>query len=232
MTLQGEGARAGSKALFLRLVGCNLWNGLPQGRASGKGACARWCDTDFARGERVSLDAILARAEELWPADGVYDNDRWIVITGGEPMLQVDVDLVVMLHRQGWKVAVETNGTISKPIMDELDWLTVSPKKGGELVYKRGHELKVILPGATSPEEGWTDEELASFEALDFEHFFIQPQDPIHMSEVGDTYLHPIQPRHYLARTYSHNLARCIEWVQNHPTWRLSDQLHKRIRLP
>ncbi len=234
ITLQGEGVRAGSKALFLRLAGCNLWNGLPSGRAAGKGACARWCDTDFAKGDKVDLGVLLTEMHHQWPWEHgtPKDPDRWVVITGGEPMLQVDADLVQSLHHDGWKIAVETNGTVDVSIMDELDWLCVSPKKGGEIKRTRGHELKVVLPGAVAGEEGWTPEELEELGKMDFDHRFVQPQDPIHVGQIGDSYLHPISPHGYLAKTYSEHLQRCIAWVQERPAWRLSPQMHKFCRLP
>jgi 7-carboxy-7-deazaguanine synthase (Cx14CxxC type) len=167
LTLQGEGAHAGRTAVFCRFAGCNLWSGREEDRAK---AVCRFCDTDFV-GTDGTLGGRFASADELadtiaaqWTGD---DANRYVVLTGGEPLLQVDQALIDALHRRGFAVAVETNGTIIPP--DGMDWICVSPKAGAELALKRGHELKLVYPQAGAlPEE---------FANLDFERFSLQPMD-------------------------------------------------------
>jgi 7-carboxy-7-deazaguanine synthase len=222
VTLQGEGARSGSKALFVRFAGCNLWNGLPNGRASGSGACAAWCDTDFVGGEKLGLVELLTRAEVAFPYDG---GERWVVLTGGEPALQVDAALISGFHLAHWKIAIETNGTQLLP--NGIDWVTVSPKRGSELHVFKAEELKVVLPG--SSDGGWTDAELEALEADGrWGHLFVQPQDvlmPAGLSVFGGVGLSIIGER-------KRNAERCVEFVKSHPRWRLSTQTHKAIGIP
>ncbi len=165
-TLQGEGARAGRAAVFLRFAGCNLWSGREEDRAD---AVCTFCDTDFvgldgAGGGRFETPAALARAvAENWPGGGV----PYVVCTGGEPLLQMDAPLIAALHAQGFEVAVETNGTIAAPA--GLDWICVSPKAAAPLAQSSGHELKLVYPQPLAPPE--------RFVHLPFEHFFLQPMD-------------------------------------------------------
>ena len=168
-TLQGEGAQAGRAAVFCRFSGCNLWSGREQDRAT---AICRFCDTDFAGvdgagGGRFDSAEALAEAIELkWPHDS-SQGQRFVVCTGGEPLLQLDASLIEALHSRRFEVAVETNGTIAAPA--GLDWLCVSPKAAAELAQKSGDELKLVYPQAgADPSE---------FEALAFKHFFLQPMD-------------------------------------------------------
>ena len=167
LTLQGEGALSGSRAVFLRFAGCNLWSGREGDRA---GAECRFCDTDFVGtdgeggGKFRSAGDLAAKIEGLW---GKGDKARLVVITGGEPMLQLDEPLVSALHARGFKVAVETNGTL--PAVAGLDWICVSPKAGTKVVQRRGNELKLVWP-----QEGIEPEALESWQ---FEHFFVQPKD-------------------------------------------------------
>lgn len=167
-TLQGEGAQTGTSAVFLRFSGCNLWSGLEHQRET---AVCRFCDTDFigtdgVNGGRFSSPAVLAdRVAALWPA-GVAEN-RLVVCTGGEPLLQLDEALIDALHQRGFRVAVETNGTLAAPA--GLDWICVSPKAGAPLLQTSGHELKLVYPQEQAMPE--------RFAALDFEHFFLQPMD-------------------------------------------------------
>jgi 7-carboxy-7-deazaguanine synthase (Cx14CxxC type) len=167
LTLQGEGAHAGRAAVFCRFAGCNLWSGREQDRA---GAVCQFCDTDFV-GTDGTLGGRFAAAEELadtiaaqWTGESA---SRYVVLTGGEPLLQVDAALIAALHARGFAVAVETNGTIIPP--DGMDWICVSPKAGADLVLKRGHELKLVYP-----QDGAQPE---SFAGLDFERFSLQPMD-------------------------------------------------------
>jgi 7-carboxy-7-deazaguanine synthase len=167
LTLQGEGAHAGRRAVFCRFAGCNLWSGQEADRAD---AQCRFCDTDFVgmdgtRGGRyAAADDLAAVIEDEW---GETKEGRWVVLTGGEPLLQVDAALIDALHRRGFAVAMETNGTIDPPA--GLDWLCVSPKAGTELRVRTGHELKLVYPQAGAPPEEFT--------ALAFERFSLQPMD-------------------------------------------------------
>ena len=167
LTLQGEGVQSGSRAVFLRFAGCNLWSGREQDRAT---AQCTFCDTDFVGtdgeggGKFRSADELATHVETLW---GKGRDDRLVVITGGEPMLQLDEALIHSLHERGFKVAVETNGTL--PATPGLDWICVSPKAGTEIVQRQGNELKLVWPqqGIDPAElEGWA-----------FDHFLIQPMD-------------------------------------------------------
>lgn len=167
LTLQGEGAHAGRTAVFCRFSGCNLWSGREEDRAR---AICRFCDTDFV-GTDGTLGNRYATAEGLaetiarqWTGD---DCNRYVVLTGGEPLLQVDAPLIAALHARGFTIAVETNGTIEAP--EGLDWICVSPKAGAELVLRAGHELKLVYPQAGAEPE--------NFAGLAFERFSLQPMD-------------------------------------------------------
>jgi 7-carboxy-7-deazaguanine synthase (Cx14CxxC type) len=169
-SLQGEGAQAGCPAVFCRFAGCNLWNGREKDR---QGAICKFCDTDF-RGTDGSLGGSFQRADELgeiirglWPGDPHSARHGLVVLTGGEPLLQVDAPLIAELQSRGFAVAIETNGTLPAP--DALDWVCVSPKAGAPLVQRRGNELKVVYP-----QPGLNLEEL---QQLEFDHFFLQPMD-------------------------------------------------------
>lgn len=166
-TLQGEGANTGRAAVFCRFAGCNLWTGREEHRAS---AVCRFCDTDFVGtdgpggGHFADADELAAAIEATWPGG---DEHRFVVCTGGEPLLQLDEPLVEALHRRGFEVAIETNGTRRPP--DGVDWVCVSPKAGAELVLTEGDELKVVFP-----QDGL---DLAALEALPFTHHLLQPMD-------------------------------------------------------
>ncbi len=167
LTLQGEGAHAGRVAVFCRFAGCNLWSGREAERHT---AQCQFCDTDFVgtdgtRGGRYATAEDLADAVEAEWGDG--SAERWVVLTGGEPLLQVDAALIEALHDRGFTIAVETNGTIDPP--SGLDWLCVSPKAGAELRVRAGQELKLVYPQAgAAPED---------FAGLAFERFSLQPMD-------------------------------------------------------
>ena len=167
LTLQGEGAQAGRAAVFCRFAGCNLWSGREQDRPH---ATCRFCDTDFV-GTDGTLGGRYANAQALadviagqWSGE---DAERFTVLTGGEPLLQLDPALIAALHGRGFAIAVETNGTIEPP--EGLDWICVSPKAGSELVIRRGHELKLVYP-----QEGARPEDFAD---LPFARFSLQPMD-------------------------------------------------------
>ncbi len=164
-SLQGEGARTGRPAVFVRFSGCNLWSGREEDRAR---AVCTFCDTDFVgfdpdKGGARFADAasLAAAAAALWPGGGA----PYVVCTGGEPLLQLDPAMIEALHQVGFEIAVETNGTIAAP--PDIDWICVSPKAGAPLKQKEGDELKLVFPQAEAPPEG--------FEGLAFDHFFLQP---------------------------------------------------------
>jgi 7-carboxy-7-deazaguanine synthase (Cx14CxxC type) len=205
-TLQGEGANAGRPAVFCRFAGCNLWTGREADRDT---AVCRFCDTDFVGtdgtlgGKFREAGALAGRIASLWPA---ADRDhRLVVITGGEPLLQVDDALVAALHAQGFEIAVETNGSIAAPA--GIDWLCVSPKAGAPWVQRSGQELKLVWP-----QEGL---DLDALEAADFAHHFLQPMDDA--ARIGL----PGEPRN------AHNIRACIALCLQRPAWRLSLQTHK-----
>ena len=169
-TLQGEGANAGRPAVFCRFAGCNLWSGREADRAQ---ATCQFCDTDFVGtdgtlgGKYVTATDLAAQITALWPAGATAH--RFTVLTGGEPLLQVDAALIDALHAQHFTIAVETNGTIAAP--PGLDWICVSPKAGAQWVQRAGHELKVVWP-----QPGLNLDELARGE---FAHRFLQPMDNV-----------------------------------------------------
>jgi 7-carboxy-7-deazaguanine synthase len=166
-TLQGEGANAGRPAVFCRFAGCNLWSGREEDRES---AVCRFCDTDFVGtdgengGKYRDAAALVDRIASLWPEGEAH---RFVVCTGGEPMLQMDEPLVSALHRAGFQVAIETNGSL--PVLESIDWICVSPKADAPLVVTRGNELKVVVPQ--------DNQRLADYAQLDFEYFLVQPMD-------------------------------------------------------
>ncbi len=173
LTLQGEGAHCGRAAVFCRFAGCNLWSGREEDRES---ATCRFCDTDFV-GTDGTLGGRYASAQELADAIAAQwtagDGNRYVVLTGGEPLLQVDAPLITALHARGFTIGVETNGTIVPP--DGLDWICVSPKAGAELVVRHGHELKLVYPQEhAAPEQ---------FAGLAFERFSLQPMDGPNVAE-------------------------------------------------
>ena len=167
LTLQGEGVQTGSRAVFLRFAGCNLWSGREADRAS---AQCNFCDTDFVGtdgeggGKFKAADALADHVATLW-GDG--DESRLVVVTGGEPMLQLDSALVEALHDRGFRVAVETNGTLAA--VAGVDWLCVSPKAGTDVVQRSGDELKLVWPQVGI--------DPAEIESWDFAHFLVQPMD-------------------------------------------------------
>ncbi|MCW5647345.1 MAG: 7-carboxy-7-deazaguanine synthase [Sphingopyxis sp.] len=167
LTLQGEGAQAGRRAVFCRFAGCNLWTGREQDRAK---AICQFCDTDFVGtdgtlgGKYADAAALAAAIAECW---GQGEGDRYVVLTGGEPMLQVDAALIDALHAHGFTIAIETNGTLAVP--RSIDWICVSPKAGSELVQTSGDELKLVWPQPGS--------EVERLAGLEFTHRLVQPLD-------------------------------------------------------
>ena len=168
-TLQGEGAQSGRAAVFCRFAGCNLWSGREADRAS---AICQFCDTDFigtngsGGGKFEDVDDLAEAINGIWPV-GRADDRRFVVCTGGEPLLQLDRGLIDALHARGFEIAVETNGTQAAP--EGIEWICVSPKAGAPLVQKAGDELKLVFPQEKARPE--------QFEGLDFRNFFLQPMD-------------------------------------------------------
>jgi 7-carboxy-7-deazaguanine synthase (Cx14CxxC type) len=167
-TLQGEGTHAGRPAVFCRFSGCNLWSGREADRAS---AVCKFCDTDFVGtdgelgGKYPDSEKLADIVSSLWPA--TYSASKFVVFTGGEPLLQLDDALLKSMHERGFEIAIETNGTIAVPA--GVDWICVSPKVGSELRVRKGNELKVVIP-----QQG---QALLDYEALEFDHFYLQPMD-------------------------------------------------------
>ena len=201
LTLQGEGAQAGRRAVFLRFAGCNLWSGREEDRAT---ATFQFCDTDFVgtNGENgakyADAVALADKVQSLW---GMAGGTPYVVITGGEPMLQLDAALIDALHARGFEIGVESNGTL--PAVPGIDWLCISPKAGSDVVQTAGNELKLVWPQSGSDwklMENWS-----------FDHFLIQPMDSVARAE---------------------NLQAAIQFVMEHPKWRLSLQNHKALGLP
>lgn len=205
LTLQGEGVRAGRRAVFLRFAGCNLWTGREQDREN---AICRFCDTDFVGtdgpggGKFTDAGDVAQAAAALW-GDG--HESRYIVLTGGEPMLQVDDPLVDALHGHGFEIAIESNGTIA--VHPGIDWVCISPKAGSTVVQRSGNELKLVWPQPANPLD---DRSLDEFERWDFGHFLIQPLDDPKAAD---------------------NARDCIDLVMERPKWRLSLQNHKLLGL-
>jgi 7-carboxy-7-deazaguanine synthase (Cx14CxxC type) len=169
-TLQGEGANTGRPAVFCRFSGCNLWSGREQDRHT---AICNFCDTDFvgtdgtAGGKYPTAEELARTVADHWPAGANGRSRPLVVCTGGEPLLQIDPELIDALHTQGFEIAVETNGTLQPPT--GLDWVCVSPKAGSETVLLRGDELKLVYPQDEARPERFAD--------ADFTHFFLQPMD-------------------------------------------------------
>ena len=204
-TLQGEGAQAGRASVFCRFSGCNLWSGREVDRATAK---CTFCDTDFIGtngingGKFATAETLAEHIAALWPAQSGGEKPKatpYVVFTGGEPLLQLDAALIATLHRHGFEVAVETNGTLAPP--PGIDWLCVSPKSNNPLVVTHGDELKLVYPQADAPPE--------QFSSLDFQHFFLQPMD--------------LAPLHQDKTTVAETTAYCMA----NPQWRLSLQMHK-----
>lgn len=172
-TLQGEGAQAGSAAVFCRFSGCNLWSGREQDREQ---ATCTFCDTDFVGtdgdggGKFATADELAEAVSSHWPE--AVSGHRLVVCTGGEPLLQLDEDAIAALHRKGFTIAIETNGTIDVP--QGVDWICVSPKAGAVLKVKAGDEIKVVYPQEVDPQ---------IYAALNFRNFFLQPKDGVQAAE-------------------------------------------------
>ena len=167
-TLHGEGAQAGRPAVFCRFAGCNLWSGREEDRAT---AVCQFCDTDFVGtdgeggGKFADSEYLAETINKLWPE--AYTASKYVVFTGGEPLLQLDAELIASMHARGFEIAIETNGTL--PVPEGVDWICVSPKMGSKLVVQKGSELKVVIPQI--------GQDFSAYEKLDFANFFLQPMD-------------------------------------------------------
>lgn len=198
-TLQGEGARTGRAAVFLRFSGCNLWSGRESDR---DGAVCTFCDTDFVGtdgtlgGKYADAESLATAVASLWPKCTYAQ--PYVVCTGGEPLLQLDDALIAALHVHDFEIAVETNGTILPP--PGIEWVCVSPKAGAELMVETGQELKLVYPQDGAPPENFAD--------LLFDHYFLQPMD---------------------GPDREANTRAAVAYCQAHPQWRLSLQTHKII---
>ncbi len=203
LTLQGEGAQAGRRAVFVRFSGCNLWSGREEDRSN---AICQFCDTDFVgmdgeNGGRYDAASLAENIAKLW---GEESEQRYVVLTGGEPMLQVDAALVECLRNKNFEVAMESNGTIAAD--PAINWLCISPKAGSTVVQQSGQELKLVWP-----QSGLN---IDAIEDWQFDHFLVQPMDS------GDAVLNAA------------NQKAAIDFVMQRPKWRLSLQNHKALGLP
>ena len=205
-TLQGEGAHAGRAAVFCRFTGCNLWSGREEDRAT---AICQFCDTDFVGsdglgGGKFETAASLADAIEVsWRSTLAGPQQRYVVFTGGEPLLQLDEELITALHQKGFEVAIETNGTIKVP--KGVDWVCVSPKAGSELIVLQADELKLVIP---QNDHQQLEKLMARFEGMDYRNRFLQPMDGSNLKS---------------------NTELAVSLCQKRPLWRLSLQSHKLI---
>ena len=199
-TLQGEGAQTGRPAVFCRFAGCNLWSGLERHRVS---AVCSFCDTDFVGtdgqggGKFESAELLADAVDAAWP-ERKSMSKKYVVCTGGEPLLQLDTVIINALHARGFEIAVETNGTIKVP--EGVDWICVSPKGSSKIVQISGDELKLVYPQIESevyPEK---------FEGLDFTHKYLQPMDSPELQK---------------------NVSATIDYCMQNPDWKLSMQTHK-----
>lgn len=245
-TIQGEGARCGHRSVFVRFGGCNMWSGDPTKR-EGRGRCALWCDTDF-RAERVKMmtaEQIVAAVNKEWPprAEDLHRpiNARWVVLTGGEPLLSVDKNLVAEFQKHNIQVACETNGSVMSTAIAWINWLTVSPKppmslkdEDFQLKVRRANEIKVVYPGALEA-RWWTDDRLADLEdSVETNYRYIQPRDGmIDPTIVESTSLRSnpsafVEPQSFMQE----NLRECRRIIKERPGWRLSLQTHKFVGVP
>ena len=205
-TLQGEGAHAGRAAVFCRFAGCNLWSGREEDRVT---AVCQFCDTDFVGsdgfggGKFETASALADAIEAAWRSTSAGPQQRYVVFTGGEPLLQLDEALIAALHQKGFEVAIETNGTLKVP--KGVDWICVSPKAGSELIVLQADELKLVIP---QKDHQPLEKLMARFEGMDYRNRFLQPMDGPNLKS---------------------NTELAVSLCQKRPLWRLSLQSHKLI---
>lgn len=205
-TLQGEGAHAGRAAVFCRFAGCNLWSGREEDRAT---AICQFCDTDFVGSDGFGggkFDTAISLADAIeaaWRSTSAGPQQRYVVFTGGEPLLQLDDELIASLHQKGFAVAIETNGTMKVP--KGVDWVCVSPKAGSDLIVLQADELKLVIP---QQDHADLEKIMARFEKMDYRNRFLQPMD---------------------GPSLKSNTELAVSLCQKRPLWRLSLQSHKLI---
>jgi 7-carboxy-7-deazaguanine synthase (Cx14CxxC type) len=212
-TLQGEGAHAGRVAVFCRFTGCNLWSGREEDRLN---SICQFCDTDFigtdgpGGGKYLNSQDLALKIVQEWTSMNFSKTYRYVVFTGGEPLLQLDVELIKALKAEHFQIAIETNGTMTP--LPGIDWICVSPKDGSELLVVQADEIKYIVPQKHgSIQKDIIIQKLKRFEQMNFKHFFLQAMDS------------PAKERH---------LELAIELCKERPIWRLSTQQHKSLNLP
>ncbi len=204
-TLQGEGRQTGRPAVFLRFAGCNLWSGRERDREM---ATCRFCDTDFVGtngvngGKYKNAKDLVKMVKKKWPSNR-NNIQPYVVCTGGEPLLQLNDELIDVFHQNSFEVGVETNGTIIAP--DNIDWLCVSPKANSTLKQTSGNEIKLVYPQIEK------NAQPKFFQELEFDYFFLQPMD---------------------GKNTNNNTKLAIEYCLKNPQWRLSIQSHKIIGIP
>ena len=205
-TLQGEGAHAGRAAVFCRFAGCNLWSGREEDRAT---AICQFCDTDFVGSDGFGggkFDTAISLADAIeaaWRSTSAGPQQRYVVFTGGEPLLQLDDELIASLHQKGFAVAIETNGTMKVP--KGVDWVCVSPKAGSDLIVLQADEIKLVIP---QQDHADLEKIMARFEKMDYRNRFLQPMD---------------------GPSLKSNTELAVSLCQKRPLWRLSLQSHKLI---
>ena len=201
-TIQGEGFHSGRPAVFLRFSGCNLWSGREQHRDE---SVCKFCDTDFVGtdgqggGKFESPQELATHIDQLWPGGP----NKYVVCTGGEPLLQLDTALIDAFHEKGIEIAIESNGTLPAP--EGIDWICISPKANARVVQQSGNELKLVYPQLE--EEAQPE----NFEEMNFEYFSLQPLENDHWEE---------------------NTTSTVQYCLDHPKWRLSLQTHKYLGIP
>lgn len=206
-SLQGEGARSGRAAVFCRFSKCNLWNGREDSRAT---SVCRFCDTDIVGidgqngGAFDDAEALAHAITALWPDTKSAHGKPYVIFTGGEPLLQLDTELINAMHQLGFEVAIETNGTLPAP--EGIDWICLSPKSTAAIVLERCDELKLVYP-----QDDALPETFASFPA---QHYFLSPMASPHIRAGSDDTRHD-------------NTRKALDYCRNHPQWRLTLQMHK-----
>lgn len=233
-SFQGEGSRAGCRAIIVRFSGCNMWDGNPDNRNAGAGACAQWCDTDFQSdlAKPLTAEQIASQCETLWPIVS-GQNERWVILTGGEPLLQVDRALLLHVQDAGFNIGVETNGTVipdgmSPDIREFFDHVCVSPQLTAnfqvpDLRVLRADDLKITTGGA------WTESQLQEIASDgDWKYKYVVPLDPIDSSTIEISHL---RGGYSDSNSLDAAVTNCLKWVKDNPEWRVGIQLQKVLNL-
>lgn len=247
--IHGDGAYCGRKAVRVQFSGCNLWSGVPHQRTDGASMCATWCDSNFAQGKVLDLEQLLEVMDSLYPlgeqTHSLDGRPRLCVLTGGEPLQQVNGALINELHGAGWRIILETNGTISLPASKvPIEHVVVSPQRGMDdrplpLAVTTAQELRVVVPGVPAGViGGWTDAELLAVADRGYwDRLYVQPQDVLVDPESIDCTVmrlgawevtQDMQPVVELAAHVAQgHVTRCITFVMMHPRWQLATQVDK-----